>query len=747
MPTPDIRRTPPDDVFEAPGFRMTRYGRFVEMQTHRSPHEQAQLLQAVWESRQETRTRIQRATDELSTLIAKYSSFDLVANLWLRHGLVNADEYKEIESEQRLHFIEHATMLQLRDPVQRITGDLLVSAEDIIRAEALLAEIFNLTMAYYAAEGADPQAGGPPTALDEARYKTLLREMMVGPPAYTHHWMTVLDGLFGTAHMDPYLKEVLGFTWKEALACIDAISGFIGETLLQRARTAQRSSEQMKEQLKQYMATGKFEGAPEHKALLDTIRNMPSKERKRFMSSTPRQWVIVALSHVLRFTASTLASRAGLPEETASTFLDSFSLQLGSTPSDYVIPSPTPDVRTYPIVKMTDGYFCPLPFNLLWAIKPRFEDALKGSKRWNLYQKHRGAFLIAEGLKALERLLPASQSYESLTYPIGLDQKAELDGLVLFDRYAFLLEAKAGDFGAARRGGKAGIKKGLAKLVADPSEQGARAWDYIRKSDAPVLSIRNGEQVAVDKARYTDVAVITLTLDSLDVFTPELHRLRDTGMLGHHDLPWAVCLTDLMAISEILQLPAEFTHFLRWRLNTNVVGDVSAGMDELNWLAVYLKEGPALVQVPEQFTALCFTSYTEDLDAFFLYQGGFRSKPADPPTQMLPTALRELLVGMQAAGIEGFTAPSELLLDLNFEERLQFAEMLLQMRSGRTSFDAPISFEGTAVGVTVFPARQFPQQLRGKSDSISAPIRRKLLVAVEPSTWKISAWLIAPSTG
>jgi hypothetical protein len=53
------------------------------------------------------------------------------------------------------------------------------------------------------------------------------------------------------------------------------------------------------------------------------------------------------------------------------------------------------------------------------------------------------------------------------------------------------------------------------------------------------------------------------------VFTSEVRPLLDTDMLGGHDLPWAVCLTDPIAISEILSSPCEFTHFLRWRLAIN----------------------------------------------------------------------------------------------------------------------------------------------------------------------------------
>jgi hypothetical protein len=304
---------------------------------------------------------------------------------------------------------------------------------------------------------------------------------------------------------------------------------------------------------------------------------------------------------------------------------------------------------------------------------------------------------------------------------------AELDALILFDSYVFLLEAKAGEFGPARRGGKESIKRGLADLVGDPLEQGVRAWDYIRKTERSVFLAKDGQQVVIDTRRSTDISIITLTLDSLDVFTPEMHHLRDTGVLGQHDLPWAVCLTDLMAISDILQSPSEFTHFLRWRRAIEKAGDVSAGTDELNWLAIYLKEGPKLLKVPEGYSNMSFTSYTDDFDAFFLYQGGFRTQPASRPAQSIPASVRELLSATENSGIPGFTMVTESLLDLNFEEREQLAQQLRQMSKVRPDDPEIFTLDTSSLSLKLIRRQLTPEQLQGKIDD-SCPLHKRTLV-------------------
>jgi hypothetical protein len=98
--------------------------------------------------------------------------------------MFSMEDYKETESTLRPHFVEHAAVLQLKDTQYELTPELLVDPADVVLAEELLAKIFQATTAFYATEAVDPARETPPAALDEFRFRTLLREMMVGPPAY-----------------------------------------------------------------------------------------------------------------------------------------------------------------------------------------------------------------------------------------------------------------------------------------------------------------------------------------------------------------------------------------------------------------------------------------------------------------------------------------------------------------------------------------------------------------------------------
>jgi hypothetical protein len=227
------------------------------------------------------RAEMERATQELEQLLHKYTSFDVVGHLWLRHGMFNMESYKETESTLRPHIVEHAAMLQLKDARYQLTAELLVDPADIALAEGFLERIFQATIAFYVTEKADPTRKAPPTALDEFRFRTLLREMAVGPPAYPQHWKALISSLFAPPYIAAKLEETVGFDLKATIAGIEAVRDLMAAIVLERPAAAREQYERMKSQLARYVKTQKFDGKAEDKEMFDKLRNMRQKERFR----------------------------------------------------------------------------------------------------------------------------------------------------------------------------------------------------------------------------------------------------------------------------------------------------------------------------------------------------------------------------------------------------------------------------------------------------------------------------------
>ena len=680
-PDVDVKTNEPpdDDVLEGPGFRMVRRGRHIELKTQRSPDEQRELLQRMRESRPKILDGIRSKTAEFVDILHKYTSFDLVANLFLLDVAHDPDEYKESESKLRPHWVEHAAVLELKDPRYQLRKPVLVDGADLERAHALLEEIFMQTVWYHLAESAEPSVSSPPSRIDELRFFTLLHGMSVRSPAYASHWRDVLLGLFERGAAVERLSAAHDLDVRSALAIVDAIENHIIGSLQKRYEQARTTRKDILEQLKEYTATGVFRGEPHEKELLDRVRNMRAKDAKRYLKYALAEWTRVALGTVLSFTVEQIAELAAVTVERVQAFMDEVSVEFGVTTADYALPAPVNVLHERPVIRYESRFFCPVPHLLPWAVKPAFERVLMTTPNWNAYQGQRSTYLVSTALNYVLNMLPGAIAYTSLFYPLESGEEAELDGLVLFDRYAFLIEGKAGSLGAARRGGKRGIKRQLEKLVGDAVDQVVRAYNYVRNTDTPSFRLDSGATVALDKARYTELVLMTVTLDVLDIFTAEMYQMRDIGVVTTRDLPWSVALTDLRAISEILARPIEFTHYLQWRRAIIEDSSLSGGKDELNWLGIYLKEGPKRPSPPASYDQLVFTSYTDDFDAFFLYKEGARTIPAQRPAQPVPRPMDLLCDALTAQSPYGFTRVGECLLGLNFDARREFAQKLNEL--------------------------------------------------------------------
>jgi hypothetical protein len=269
-------------------------------------------------------------------------------------------------------------------------------------------------------------------------------------------------------------------------------------------------------------------------------------------------------------------------------------------------------------------------------------------------------------------VLPAAQVYDGLKYSVteeAVSKKVELDALVLFDRYAFLIECKAGTFGPSGRRGGSRMVEDLKKLVADPHRQAVRARRYIWETEKPFFTSVTGVQVYVDKNQFTELVCVTVHLEQLDVFTATLARTEGLGIFDSKELAWAVYLPDLRVVSEMIQLPSQFLHYLRWRLQLNRFPGIHSS-DELSWLGYYFAEGPKALEIPTGYQMIdILPDYVHRFDRHYHTVDNSGQEPAVRPSSGLSSKVSELLAAVEFTRRYGYTRVTEAILDLAFPDR------------------------------------------------------------------------------
>jgi hypothetical protein len=400
-------------------------------------------------------------------------------------------------------------------------------------------------------------------------------------------------------------------------------------------------------------------------------------------------WLVFRAQDAAVFTVQEIAEASAVPVDRVQAFLDAACLPWGTCGEEfYGFPHATPPIQRQPVLKLDgDRYFLPLPTSLLWAVRPVVEDALKadasgdGKAWWHRYERARAGFAEAHAVSLLARAMPHAGAFHSLKYPWAKDGQqieAELDGLVIVDDLALLVEVKSGGMSLeARRGAPNGMTEDLTALVGEPHEQALRARDYLRSADEVEFVLHDGTTLRVESGRLDDFIMVTVTLDALDVFTATLYKLTDLGVVGDGDLPWAVSLLDLAVISEVFEFPAQLIHFLRRRARLNQLAFVMAH-DELDWIGHYLWEGlwfEHLVSSCEDEGAqpiVNFFGYSGEVDAHFIHAGRDGDDGPPMPRQEMPDDMRTFLRELEDAQHPGYMHVSLAVLDLGTEAREQF---------------------------------------------------------------------------
>lgn len=348
-----------------------------------------------------------------------------------------------------------------------------------------------------------------------------------------------------------------------------------------------------------------------------------------------------------------------------------------------------------PLIRHGERYFCPVLNLVYWTLRPAIETYLnpdipeainKDKALWERYKWIRAEYVEEKAIEYLSQALKHATVYRNLKYRVsenGVTKEAQLDGLLTLDSAVFLVEAKAGSISlpTRRRAPKRMIEE-IKELVEEAYLQALRAKRYIQKSYKPTFFLADGTIIEIPKDRFDQIFLVTVTLESMDAFITTLYRLQDMDLFTEGDLPWAVSLTDLRVISELVEFPGQFVHYLKMRQRLNELGRVKAH-DELDWFGHYLKEGLFFDDIFEQPDAPSFFKllpYTTAFDDYYFYITGQRKTPAPKPKQPMPEIMRQVLAELETHHLPGYLDAARALLDMDGHTREAFAENVTKRR-------------------------------------------------------------------
>jgi hypothetical protein len=706
------------------GFRIERHGRFIHFDTRRSESEHKEILAALASQCPTLEKTIPQKAEQLRKQFRDYNSFDIIAKVSFINLFVDPERYKEYAHEGLQSIVEYITLLCLMDDFSEGRNPLEQGPPDLQNIQNTAKEILTNTLLYMAAKRADPENPTPPTPLETFQYHSFSRNLLVRNPGYSHHQIEILRALFSFESVRNCIKDLLGFEIEDLISFIEAIEKIMNERISERRQQAKDSEKQLRREVRLFRQ-GKLKDCEYPENVLLELAKLSEKKMFRKIKYLLTAWIFFGLGTTFSFTAAELAKESGKSAEISKKFLERFSIGFGEVPQDFMWPNPTHPLRLKPIVHHDGRYLCPATALLLWGAKAALEELLnpgspravnKDSRIWERYQKHRSDYLVSEGVKLISEILKHGKSYQNLNYQFeenGQIKEGELDGLVLYDKCAFLIEGKAGILTeSAKRGAPERIMSDIKKLLVESHVQATRAEKYISTTEEPIFHLQDGQELKVGRSNLDTSFLVTLTLDPLDTFSPVLYQVAELGIFGEGKLPWAVYLLNLKVIRELIEFPSQFIHYLNRRLRINELANIEA-YDELDWLGYYFHEGLYFEDISKSgIDKFQLLSYTTDMDDYFMYQTGERITPAPKPHQPMPELFKQIILELEDKHPIGYSEVVGILLDMNSQTRKRFTKWF--ERSKRKTkqdgkmHDFTFTLSGMDTGITVMTCRDLP---------------------------------------
>ncbi|WP_437574743.1 SEC-C metal-binding domain-containing protein [Sorangium sp. So ce887] len=625
------RNHTPDEVLSLGPLHIARFGRTTLMQSKWNPAEFRRFRESLPAARAKCESSLQSHISTAINQIQKSDPIELLAAFFVKNSIGDPTTYVESSSTGKEYLSEYVFSTFAAIPIADLAAGTL--KEDTLPVlESTIEHIFSNARDMMLLDPANPATKD----LQEFRVQMFLQHLLVRGDSYPDHHIALVRA-FASPH-DAYLQKACGFTSTEMIQTFQAVEAQIQKRLdaFQDWVRAVRAV--------QVEALAKLERDTAHledMASEEDVRRyiaaaVPEQTRQRIAQNaesiykTGRDLLTVDLNDPL-ISRRVVEAFACTPGDNAAFLSPPFA---GYPTKDTII-------WAKPFVRLEESFFCPSPPLLFRSMLEALDGILLKDKGYaQTYQSARGATLEKMAVEFLQRLLPGCQVSRTLYYTTPDGKRPETDAIIQYDRYVFVVEAKAGGLSLpARRGAPSRLKHDFGKIIEDAFIQGNRVQNYIMDQDEAIFTDERGaSRLTLRRSEIDQIYIINPTLASMNPLGAQLGLAREKGLLsaGVH-WPWCVFISDLRVVSEMIESPSEFILFLQRRLAVNQLP--YAPHDELDLLCKFLADG--LYHEPgelKKFHRVGLHGYTDMLDRWYIGRphGAAVAKPARPiPAEIL----------------------------------------------------------------------------------------------------------------
>lgn len=214
-------------------------------------------------------------------------------------------------------------------------------------------------------------------------------------------------------------------------------------------------------------------------------------------------------------------------------------------------------------VRREGKYWMILPAIVRQALMSTFYYDLMADRNYRpVFTKSRGAWLERKTAECFQRVFDNTEVFCNPRYPNGNELT---DILVLHNETIFIVECKSKGltFDADRGRSFDELKRSLKGAVKTAYDQCDRARSYLLESPKAKLQNRDGNlSFVIDTQRIKRIYMVIVSaapLQALATMWPSINA--ELELFREGDYPWALSLSDLETVTEMLPTPVYFIHY------------------------------------------------------------------------------------------------------------------------------------------------------------------------------------------
>lgn len=609
---------------------------------------------------------IEESFNELRDVLSKYDPIKLISQMQLTYLLVPENEFhgEDSEKEEWLRKVEFLTGLYLSREYLR-KPKALVDGKSLEEVEKALDRYFKSITTDILTSGSFDDSN------EDKEIKSILKNakifsFYVRGESYQHQLRDILVDIY-TVH-NTWFKKSLGFTIEEALNISESIiSEYNRRINLEIELSLKKAKKFIKEHPK---------------------NNVMQVNEKKLLSQVGCYYFFGDSVRILSFTLEQLVIFSGYSENICRSFLTRLSQSFGYKNPKFLntfeqarfAPWDYNTIYEKPIIEYENKYFVPIPSLFYEVLYHTFYyDLIADSQYWN----SGGSKIYANSLEEktaeyLGRIFPKECIFLNPEYPDGTEL---CDVLVLFDRYVLVVQDKTKRMQHESLIGKniEKIKDDISKGIRSAFDQAIKAKDYLNSGKPVKIKVKNGE-IVVDSRQISNIYPISVTLDSYQNFTTRFSNTNSILKVFEQDkYPWSVSLSNLGTITEIINSPEQFLHYIYRRLTIEKTTFLLYA-DEIDLLGLYLTRGLYFENGEfDKYDGASFSGFSSEIDKY-LFEKHETSLSPSKPYQKSPKGFDEFLSAVSELKLPYSTDCIIRLMDLNYKTRKNFVESVRSLR-------------------------------------------------------------------